>query len=112
MNSIKDRNKPAYNVLQTVKWHFKAKNQIEFTFNSQAMIVEFDKLRGKFLKKLRTTLNNFSITIDTVVSKTDVKTNYVKTRKDIYNDLVKANPDIEYLKEKFGLDIENEPKLK
>lgn len=94
--------------MQTANWHIN-NHTIEFTFDSRVMILEFDKLKEDFLKNVRKKLNNFSIQTITKVSAIKKTKSHIKTRREKFDDLVKINPNIEILRQKFGLDIENEP---
>lgn len=106
---IQKKNKPLYNVLDTLKWNLKDKHQIHLIFDSSMMIMEFDKSKDDFVKKVRKKLNNYAIRVFTEVTKDKNTKSHIKSRKDIFNELVEKNPNIVILAQRLGLDIENEP---
>ena len=109
MAKIQKKNQPLFNVLETVHWRITNEKDIELTFDSSVMILEFDKNKEDFVKKVRKQLNNFHIKILTAISKENKTKSHIKSRREIYEELVQKNPSIEKLRQSFGLDIENEP---
>lgn len=109
MNKLKVSNKPAYNVLETAEWIITPEFNIDFTFDSSVMVLEFDKLREDFLKPLREAMNNFHIQVNTKLSESKEVKNHIKNRRELFADLVKENPVLDKLRIELGLDIENEP---
>ncbi|MDO5654539.1 MAG: hypothetical protein Q4G27_00195 [Flavobacteriaceae bacterium] len=103
------KNKSLFNVLDTVQWRLTQEKNIEFTFDSSTMILEFEQAREHFLKALRTQLNNYSIMVITKVSKSNETKNHIKTRREIFQELVDKNPSLELLRKKFNLNIDNSP---
>lgn len=73
------------------------------------MIFELDKYKQRFLKTIRTKLNNFGILIETKISQSKKTKNHIKTRRQKFDELVEKNPHVDILRKTFGLDIENEP---
>lgn len=108
LNKLKESQNATYHVLTTAKWKLSDKNNIVFTFDSAAVSSEFEKIKENLLKELRTDLNNFKIQISSEISKTKIKKKYIKSRADIYKDIIKLNPMVEEIRIKLGLDIENE----
>lgn len=91
--SILNASKPA---LQ--KW------EIQYTLPNSLMADQLERLKPKLLKYLREKLNNFSIDLKVNVLETEVK-KFIYTPQEKYNKLKEINPDIEILKNKFGLDL-------
>lgn len=106
---LKETEQATYHVLTTAKWNISNDLDIVFTFDSGAVSLEFEKIKDEFLKELRTEFNNFHIQAITKIAKTKSKKKHIKSRTDIYKELVKLNPKIEEIRIKLGLDVENEP---
>ncbi|MGI9528018.1 MAG: hypothetical protein ACR2MS_13000 [Weeksellaceae bacterium] len=102
---LKNDNKPAYNVMETADWRITTDFNIALTFDSSVMVLEFDKLKSDFLRKARKTLNNFHIQVEPLISAVKETKSHIKTKKEIYEEMVKVNPLIEKLRNELGLDI-------
>ena len=100
---------PLFNILDTVKWRLTSDKNIEFIFDSSAMVLEFENSKEHFLKSVRQKLNNYAIRAITKVSTSKETKNHVKTRREIFQELVDKNPAVELLRQKFNLNIDNDP---
>ena len=101
---------PVYNVLQTANWKIIDSENVELTFDSESMAIEFENVKDDFVTELRQAVNNFYVKVERKVSLSKDTKQHIKTRKDIFNDLVKINPSVETLRQVFQLNIEDEPK--
>lgn len=73
------------------------------------MILEFDKNKEHFLKSVRKNLNNFAISVHSQLTKSKFTKSHIKSRREIFNELVEKNPAVELLRQKFNLNIETDP---
>ncbi len=79
-------------------------HQIHLTLTSEALKKELEQTKEKILKFLRYNLNNYDI--DFVISvKEEKKQEVIYSKKDKFRKLLKKNPDLLYLKQKFKIDI-------
>lgn len=105
---LQKKNKPLFNVLDTVNWRIDEKHHVHLIFDSRMMLLEFEKSKEHFVKKARKKLNNYGLMVVSEVSEETQTVNHIKTRKDIYQEFVERNPMVEKLAKQLGLDIENE----
>ena len=77
---------------------------IELVFPNNVMLLSFNKGKTKLIKYLRQELNNFNISINTIVNEATAK-EYIYTSQEKYKALKKKNPQIELLKKTFKLDL-------
>lgn len=77
---------------------------IQYSLPNNLMADQLEKLKPRLLKYLREHLNNFSIDLEVNVIETEVK-KFIYTPQEKYNKLKEINPDIEILKNMFGLDL-------
>ncbi len=77
---------------------------IQYTLPNNLMADQLERLKPRLLKYLREHLNNFSIDMEVNVIETEVK-KFIYTPQEKYNKLKEINPDIEILKNMFGLDL-------
>lgn len=109
LSDISHENRPAYNVLNTVDWKINEDKNVILNFDSEAMSIEFENLRDNFTINLREKLNNYYIQIEKVVNTVASKKKHIKSRKDIFEELVQINPNLTNLQKIMDLDIDNEP---
>lgn len=76
--------------------------QITYELPNQGSKIDFDSEKGKLVSYLRGHLQNHNIKIDVVVNET-MAVRKAYTDQDRYNRLREINPDIELLKNTFGL---------
>ncbi|MBV7440035.1 hypothetical protein KRX57_01240 [Weeksellaceae bacterium TAE3-ERU29] len=74
------------------------------------MAIEFENVKDNFVTELRQAVNNFYVKVDKKISVSKNTKQHIKTRKDIFEDLIKINPSVETLRQVFQLNIEDEPK--
>lgn len=108
LNKLKESKTATFHVLTTAKWRLSDENNIIFTFDSAAVSSEFENIKENLLKELRKDFNNYKIQISSEISKSKIKKKYIKSRADIYKEIIKLNPMVEDIRIKLGLDIENE----
>lgn len=78
---------------------------IELIVNNRVQEETVHKEKPALLEFLKEKLNNYSIQINTIVVEQE-KEVHLYTDKDKFTELLKKNPDLLYLKEKFNLDFE------
>lgn len=78
--------------------------EIIFALPTKLMEDQLGTIKPKLLGYLRSSLNNYSIQIKTVVVQTQKK-RFVYTPQEKFEKLAEDNPDLLLLKSKFGLDI-------
>lgn len=78
---------------------------VEFTLDNKAQLEMIEEAKGDLLGFLRQALQNFSISLVTVVSKTE-NSNKPYTASDKYSYMAKKNPSLDKLKQQFDLEIE------
>lgn len=110
LDRIKEKDKLNYSLLQTISWELKEPDKIELIFETEVMIQEFNSIKPEFIKFAKEQLDNHYLEVEAVISESKTDKKYIKTREDIFEDLVKVNPEISHLHKVFRLDIENEPK--
>lgn len=103
-------NIPVYNVLQTAEWKINDNESIDIVFDSEVMAIEFENIREDFVTSLRQALNNFYVNIHKKVNTAKKTKKHIKTRREIFEDLIAINSAVAKLKEVFNLDIDSEPK--
>ena len=102
----KSENKKSYHASLTQKKPVLKENYlIEVFVNNKVQEETVQKEKPILLEFLRERLNNYSIEIQTVVKQMK-KEVHLYTDRDKFKELVKTNPDLMYLKEKFNLDFE------
>jgi DNA polymerase-3 subunit gamma/tau len=105
LTQLQTRNKiPVYNALHTGKISKLEKFQILFEFNSASLINEFDLQKEELMKLMREKLNNHSLEFLTKINR-ETAQNFVKTKAEIFNEMVKKNPILLKMKEEMGLDF-------
>lgn len=109
LEDIKNVNKPLFNVMQTASWKITPEKNVVFTFDTGAMQQEFENSKDDFVKCIRESLNNYAVSVQTEVTGGKEGKSHIKSRREKYEDLLKRNPDIELLRQKFNLDIDREP---
>jgi len=77
---------------------------IKITFPNETLKVELERAQYPLLEFLRKTLMNYDLKLDISVNE-EVSKKYVFTDQDKYERLKEKNPNIELLKNTFGLDI-------
>jgi len=104
LSELQKQNKiPVYNALHTGKIKLINETQIEFTFESASLINEFDLEKNELMKLMREKLRNDLIDFKTKLNWSETG-NFVKTKADIFNEMVKKNPTLLKMKEEMGLD--------
>lgn len=98
-----------HNIIKMVKWEIQDTENILLSFYSETMAVKFENVRDELINELRKTLNNYYVTLNKKVIDEVPQEMHIKSRRDIFNDLVKENPLIEVLQQRFLLDIDNMP---
>lgn len=93
MASIVNANKP---VLKN--------GEIVFALPNKLMEDQMGAVKPKLMNYLRSQLNNYGIQLKTIVVATERK-KYVYTPQEKFQKLAEENPDLLFLKNKFGLDI-------
>lgn len=106
---MQKKNKPMFNVLETVTWEIKNERHIHLTFESGAMVFEFDKEKENFIRCIRKKLNNYAVMVETKIKEGKKTKSHIKTRKEKYFEFVEANPLVQKLSQALRLDIDNEP---
>ena len=105
LNRLQQQNKiPAYNALHTGKVFLKEGFKILFEFNSGSLVNEFDLEKDNLMRLIREKLNNYSIEFETQINH-DTTRKFVKTKLDIFNEMVNKNPILLKMKDEMGLDI-------
>jgi len=94
---------PAYNALHTGKVKLDDNFRILFEFNSASLVNEFDLEKDNLMRLMREKLNNHLIEFQTRINHSHSE-NYVKTKADIFNEMVKKNPILLKMKDEMGLD--------
>lgn len=107
--NIRETNKPLFNVLETVKWRIDENLNLHLLFVSNTMQAEFDRTRENFVQTARQNLNNYGLRVISEVSKEVSTISHIKSRKDMYQDLVEKYPIVDKFTKRLGLDIENDP---
>jgi DNA polymerase-3 subunit gamma/tau len=77
---------------------------IQYALPNNLMADQLERLKPRLLKYLRESLNNFSIDLEVHVIETEVK-KFIYTPQEKYSKLKEINPDVEILKNMFGLDL-------
>lgn len=95
---------PVYNALHTGKVKLKEDFKILFEFNSGSLVNEFDLEKDNLMRLMRERLNNYSIEFETQINHKATQ-NFVKTKADVFNEMVKKNPILLKMKDEMGLDI-------
>ena len=104
LSELQKQNKiPVYNALHTGKIKLINETQIEFEFESASLINEFDLEKNELMKLMREKLRNDLIDFKTKLNLSETG-NFVKTKADIFNEMVKKNPILLKMKEEMGLD--------
>ncbi len=78
---------------------------IEVTVDNKVQEETVNKEKPELIEYLKKKLNNYSIQLSIIVTE-QVKEVHLYTDRDKFSELVKKNPDLLYLKEKFNLDFE------
>lgn len=78
--------------------------ELRYALPNKLMGEQLERLRPRLLKHLRETLNNFSIDLTIVIEEVATK-KFVYTPQEKYNKLKELNPNIEYLRSVFKLDV-------
>ncbi len=76
--------------------------KITYELPNQGSKIDFDSEKGKLIKYLRGHLQNHKISIEVIVNE-EMSVRKAYTDQDRYNRLHELNPDIELLKNTFGL---------
>jgi len=95
---------PVYNALHTGKVRLGEGFRILFEFNSASLVNEFDLEKDNLMRLMREKLNNHFIEFETKINH-QASENFVKTKADIFNEMVKKNPILLKMKEEMGLDF-------
>jgi len=95
---------PAYNALHTGKVKLGEGFRILFEFNSASLVNEFDLEKDNLMRLMREKLNNHFIEFETNINHKSSE-NFVKTKADIFNEMVKKNPILLKMKDEMGLDF-------
>ncbi|MRI63842.1 hypothetical protein EDM00_07545 [Ornithobacterium rhinotracheale] len=91
------------------KWKVEDQENISLSFYSEVMAVKFENIREELINELRKSLNNFYVSINKKIIDEVPENVHIKSRRDIFNDLIEANPLVEVLQQKFLLDLDNTP---
>ena len=78
--------------------------QIRYALPNKLMGEQLERLRPRLLKHLREALNNFSIDLSIVIEEIEAK-KFVYTPQEKFAKLKELNPDIDYLRTVFKLDV-------
>jgi DNA polymerase-3 subunit gamma/tau len=79
-------------------------SKIHLTLSSNALKTELERNKEKVLNYLRRHLNNYDI--DFVIDvKEEIQNEFVYTKKDKFNKLLEKYPDLQFVKDKFKLDL-------
>jgi len=100
---IFEKSSVLYNALQKFDPILKEDNIVEFIFENSIIMDKFNEFKLDFIGKLRHTLNNYFITIETSVSETEEKV--IISPEEKYKKLVSINPEIINLKNTLDLDL-------
>jgi len=79
-------------------------SKIKLVLTSEPLKRELERNKEKILKFLRRNLNNYDIDFIIEINAEKEK-DFVYSKADKFKKLVEKNPDLEYLKDRFGLDI-------
>lgn len=108
LTDLQKENKiPAFNALQSGIVKLQDNFVIDFEFSSATLANEFRLQREDLMNFLREKLNNYGIDFNVKVVST-IKTNYIKTNSEIFNDLAEKNPLLAKMKEELGLDYNSD----
>lgn len=94
----------AYTV-STSKISHLSQDEILFTLYNKTQEVEFNKNREELVQFLREKLDNEFITIDTEMQEVEESAPKAFDPEERYGNMVKENPLLQKLKEKFDLDL-------
>lgn len=67
------------------------------------MIYEFENLRERLVHYLREKLNNHIFELNPLVSEGSTE-NFIKTKDDVFREMIAQNPDLLKLRKELGLD--------
>lgn len=82
---------------------------VHLLFDSGTMEIEFDRVKEDFVRSARKSLNNYALRVISDVSKDVTTVSHIKSRRNIYDELVEKYPIVDKFTRSLGLDIENEP---
>ena len=108
-SKIRNTNTPLFNVLDTVIWRIDNQMNVHLLFDSGTMEIEFDRVKEDFVRSARKSLNNYALRVISDVSKDVTTVSHIKSRRNIYDELVEKYPIVDKFTRSLGLDIENEP---
>ncbi|WP_435415117.1 DNA polymerase III subunit gamma/tau [Polaribacter aestuariivivens] len=103
-NLQKKGQKSMASIVGTDKPNFTPPFTITFTVPNKLMQDQFHKGRPKLLKFLRENLNNYGITIETILNEA-VEKKFAYTPQEKFNKLKEKNPLLEKLRQTFELDL-------
>ncbi|KGB67773.1 hypothetical protein [Ornithobacterium rhinotracheale] len=109
LTKLESKDESLYNIIKMAQWKIENQENISLSFYSETMAVKFENVRDELINELRQSLNNYYVNINKKVIDDVPQEMHIKTRRDVFNDMVKENPLIEVLHQKFLLDIDNMP---
>ena len=101
---VKKGEKSIASILAAGEPHLKNEKIIEFSLPNSLMEAQLKQGKNKLLKFLRTELNNYHISLETIVNET-VEKKFAYTAQEKYDKLKEKNPLLEKLKNTFQLDL-------
>lgn len=103
--NLKIQNKiPAYNALHTAKITLKDEFKIIFEFSSLSLSSEFDLQKDALMRTFRDKLNNHYIEFEVQIHSKSTQ-NFIKSKAEIFQEMVEKNPILLKMKNEFGLDL-------
>lgn len=108
LTQLKSENKPAtFNALQSVKISMDRENQIDIRFYSLSIEQEFEQVRERLILFLRERLNNHLFEVITSLIEEEAE-NLIKSKAEIFKEMVTQNPLLLNLKNELGLDYNSD----
>lgn len=105
LNNLQKENKVVeFNALQSGKLQLKESHIIQIEFSSSSLANEFALKQESIVLFLREKFNNYSLKFEIKISEGEAK-NFIKSKEEIFKDMIEVNPILLKMKEKFGLDL-------
>ncbi|MDX9704180.1 MAG: hypothetical protein RBT46_00535 [Weeksellaceae bacterium] len=93
-----------FNALQNSKLELQDNFIIQIKFNSASMENEFKLEQESIVQFLRKKLNNYSLSFNVEIHHDETE-NFIKSKEEIFKEMIKENSILLKMKEKFGLDL-------
>ncbi|MRJ11023.1 hypothetical protein EDL98_07980 [Ornithobacterium rhinotracheale] len=109
LKKLESKDSSLHNIIKMAQWKVEDQENISLSFYSEVMAVKFENIREELINELRKSLNNFYVGINKKIIDEVPENVHIKSRRDIFNDLIEVNPLVEILQQKFLLDLDNTP---